>query len=63
MPRKGVLKERLLQIVSVIIQDAISRRASRFKLQPRDRQEARTSQGGGYDRPTPMALGWSLNTW
>ena len=46
MARKGVLKERLLQIVSVKSQVAISRRVSRLKLQLRDRQDARRSQGG-----------------
>ena len=60
MGRKGVVKERLLQIVSVTTQVAISRRVSRFKLQLRDRQEARRSRGRGDDRPTPMAWGWSL---
>ena len=59
MARKGVLKERLLQTVSVTTQVALSRRVSRFKLQLRDRQEARRSQGGEDDRPTPMAWGWS----
>ena len=58
MARKGVLKERLLQIVSVTTQVTTSRRVSRFKLQLRDRQDAR-SQGGGNDRPTPIAWGWS----
>ena len=60
MARKEVLKERLLQIVSVTTQVAISRRVPRFKLQLMDRQEAR-SQGGGDDRPTPMAWGWSMD--
>ena len=60
MARKGVVKERLLQIISVITQVAISRRVARFKLQLRDRQEIR-SRGGGDDRPTPMAWGWSLD--
>ena len=55
MASKGVLKERLLQVFSVTMQVATSRRVSRFKLQRRDRQEARRSQGGGDDRPTPMA--------
>ena len=45
--RKEVAKERLLKIVSVTTQGAVSRRMSRFKLQLRDRQEARRSQGGG----------------
>ena len=47
--RKGVVKERQLQIVSVTTQVAISRRVSRFKLQLRDRQDVRGSQGGGDD--------------
>ena len=47
MGRKGVMKERLLQIVSVTKQVAISRRVSRFKLQLRGRQESRRSMGGG----------------
>ena len=55
MARKGVLKERLLQIVSVTTQVALSRRVFRFKVQVRNRQDARRSQGGGDDRPTPMA--------
>ena len=42
-------------------QVAISRRVSRFQLQLRDRQEARRSRGGGDDRPTSMAWGWSLD--
>ena len=53
--RKGVVKERLLQIISVTTQVAISRRVARFKLQLRDRQIIRRSRGGGDDRPTPMA--------
>ena len=60
MASKGVLKERLLQIVSMTTQVAISQRVSRFKLQFGDRQDAR-SQGGGDDRPTPMAWGWSMD--
>ena len=44
--RKRV-KERLLQIVSVTTQVAISRRVSRFRPQLRDRQESRKEQGGG----------------
>ena len=58
--RMRVLKERLLQTVSVTTQVTISRKVSRFKLQLRDGQDARTSQGGGDDRPTPMAWGWSI---
>ena len=61
MARKGVLKECLLQIVSVITQVAISRRVSRFKLQLRDRQDVERSQGGGDDGPTPTAWRWSMD--
>ena len=60
MVRKGVVKERLLEIISVTPQVAISR-VARFKLQLGDRQEIRRSRGGGDDRPTPMAWGWSLD--
>ena len=60
--RKGVVKECLLQIVSVTTLVAISRRVPRFKLQPRDRQEARRGRGGRDDRLTPMAWTWSLDT-
>ena len=38
MARKGVVKKRLLQMISVTTQVAISRRVARFKLQLRDRQ-------------------------
>ena len=55
---RDVVKERLLQIISVTTQLAISRRVARFKLQLKDRQEIR-SRGVGDDRPTPMAWGWS----
>ena len=61
MARKGGVKERLLQIISVTTQVAISRRVARFKLQLRDRQEIGRSRGGGDDRPAPMAWGWSLD--
>ena len=61
MARKGVVKECLLRIISVTTQVAISRRVARFKFQLRDRQEIRRSRGGGDDRPTPMAWGWSLD--
>ena len=61
MATKGVVKEHLYQIVSVTTQVAISRRMSRFQLQLGDRQEARTSRGGGDDRSTLMAWGWSLD--
>ena len=45
MARKGVMKEHLLQIVSVTAQVAISRRVSLFKLKLEDRQQARRSRG------------------
>ena len=61
MATKGVVKEHLYQIVSVTTQVAISRRVSRFKLQLRDSQNARRSSGGGDDRRTRMAWGWSLD--
>ena len=44
MARKGVVKERLPQIIPAITQAAISRRMPRLKLQLRDRQEARRSK-------------------
>ena len=62
MVRKGMLKERLLQIVTVTTQVVISRKVSSFKLQLRDRQNAtRRSPWGGDNRPTPMAWGWSMD--
>ena len=42
--REGVVKEHLLKIVSVTTHVAISSRVSRFKLQLRDRQDARSSR-------------------
>lgn len=39
-----MVKERLLRVVLVNIQVAISRKVSRFKLQIRDRHEARGSR-------------------
>ena len=47
MARKGMVKERLLQIVSVITQVTVSRRVSPFQPQLRDRQEAIMSRGEG----------------
>ena len=43
-----MVRERLLQIILVTTQVAISRRVSRFKLQLRDRQK----QGGAGGRVT-----------
>ena len=52
MTRKGVLKERLLQIFSTTKQVSIEQRVPRFKLLPRYRQDARRNQGGRDDGPT-----------
>lgn len=60
MARKGVLRERLLQIILVTTQVAISRRVLRFKLQLRHHQKHELTRGTG-DRPTPTAWGWSLD--
>ena len=46
MAKKGVVKGRLLQIVSVTTQVDILRNVSRFKLQVRDSQSAGRSPGG-----------------
>ena len=46
-----MMKERLLQFVSMTIQVTISQRVSRFELQPRDRQEIRRSRGGRMSDP------------
>ena len=61
-PWQRAVKEGLLQIVLVTTLVAISRRVSRFKLQLRDRHEARRSRKVGDDRPTPKAWEWSLDT-
>ena len=53
MTRKGVVKERLLQIVPVTAQVAISRKVSRFKLLLRDLQDARRVSGEGMIDPHP----------
>ena len=54
MALKGVLKERLLQVISVATQVAISRRVQRYKLSLRGRQEA--------ERRTRSTLRASTNT-
>ena len=61
MTKKGVVKGHLLQVVSVTTQVTLLMRVSCFKLQLRDRQDVRRIRGGGDDRPTPMASGWSLD--
>ena len=57
---KGIFQERLLQVVSVATQVAISRRVHRYQLSLRGRQEA---QGGTTMSTvsTPMIWGWSLD--
>ena len=59
---KRVVKERLLQVVSVISQVAVSRRVRAFELATRSRQEARarqTARPAGVNR-CPGEWGWSL---
>ena len=53
MTRKGVVKERLLQIVPVTAQVVNSRKVSRFKLLLRDLQDARRVSGEGMIDPHP----------
>ena len=60
--RKGAVKERLLQVVSVTSQVAVSRRVRAFELATRSRQEARARQSAspaGVNR-RPGEWGWSL---
>ena len=55
MATTSIYKERLLQIISVTSQVAISRRVHRYKLALRDRQASRRRrEEGGL---LPMALG------
>ena len=61
MARKEVLKARLLQLVSVITQVAVSRRVSPIKFLPGSRGGKKESGRGGDDRCTPMAWGRSLD--
>ena len=60
MAKKGICKERLLQIVSVTSQVAISRRVYRYKLALRDRQatRGRREEEGGL---MPMAWGCHID--
>ena len=60
--RKGVVKERLRQEVSVTSQVAESRRVRAFELATRSRQEVRarqTASPAGVNR-RPEEWGWSL---
>ncbi len=65
--QKGVVKERLLQIISVTTQVAISRRVHRYRLALRGRQAARAraqlQPGGsrGEVGQLPDAWGWCLD--
>ncbi|CAB1110064.1 unnamed protein product [Ectocarpus sp. CCAP 1310/34] len=62
MALKGVFKERLLQIVSVATQVAISRRVQRYKLALRGRQDAENRRTRSTsDQSTPMIWGWSVD--
>ena len=58
LPRKSVCKERLLQIISVTTQVAISRRVHRYKLALRDRQAARGRRG---DTAVLRRFTWTWN--
>ncbi|CAB1098120.1 unnamed protein product [Ectocarpus sp. CCAP 1310/34] len=59
---KGVFKERLLQIVSVATQVAISRRVQRYKLALRGRQDAENRRTRSTsNQSTPMIWGWSVD--
>ena len=60
LARKGVCEERLIQIISVTTQVAISCREQRYKLALRDRQAARgrREEGGVM---MPMTGGWNID--
>ena len=60
LARKGVCKERLVQIISVTTQVAISRRVHRYQLALWDRQVTRgRREVNGV--PLPMTWGWSVD--
>ena len=61
IPKKGICKERLLQIISVTTPVAISRRVHRYKLALRDRRatRGRKKEEGGL---LSMAWGWHIDT-
>ncbi|CAB1120916.1 unnamed protein product [Ectocarpus sp. CCAP 1310/34] len=63
MTQKGFYKERLLQVVSVATQVAISRRVvQRYKLALRGRQDAENRRTRSTsDQSTPMIWGWSVD--
>ena len=60
MAKKGICKERLLQIVSVTSQVAISRRVHRYKLALRDRQASRGEREED-EGLKPMAWGFHID--
>ena len=58
MAKKAVVKERLLQVISVATQVAISRRVQRYKLSLRGRQEAEGRRiRSAPNASTPMIWG------
>ncbi|CAB1107640.1 unnamed protein product [Ectocarpus sp. CCAP 1310/34] len=62
LPARIKDKERLLQIVSVATQVAISRRVQRYKLALRGRQDAENRRTRSTsDQSTPMIWGWSVD--
>ena len=62
MAQKGVFKERLLQVISVATQVAISRRVQRYKLSLRGRQHEEGRRAGlASNTSTPMIWGWSVD--
>ena len=58
---KGVFKERLLQVISVATQVAIPRRAQRYKLALRGRQEAEGNPRSTSHASTAMLWGHSVD--
>ena len=62
MAQKGIFKERLLQVISVATQVAISRRFQRYKLSLRGRQQEEGRRAGlASNTSTPMTWGWSVD--
>ena len=61
MAKKGICRDRFLQIVSVTSEVAISRRVHRYKLALRDRRatRGRKKEEGGL---LSMAWGWHIDT-
>ena len=61
MALKGVFKERLLQVISVATQVAISRRVQRYKLALRGRQELEGTTRSTSNASRPMIWGCSVD--